>query len=221
MKKNLVYIITLILIIATFFIPVYADEALDDLITKQNELKTKAEEENTKLELVQEQLSETLLQIETLNADIQKYESEIEEFTNEIEKLEVSIGEIQSKLNIAQENYDKQRELLEERLVTIYEDGDTTYLDLMLSSKDLTDFISNYFLVSELIKYNTEYLDEINRQKSVIETTKNELDKQKADYDAIISTKRKNSNNFTKYNYTAKQLCYAINRRRKTNTNIY
>lgn len=210
MKKNLVYIITLILIIATFFIPVYADEALDDLITKQNELKTKAEEENTKLELVQEQLSETLLQIETLNADIQKYESEIEEFTNEIEKLEVSIGEIQSKLNIAQENYDKQRELLEERLVTIYEDGDTTYLDLMLSSKDLTDFISNYFLVSELIKYNTEYLDEINRQKSVIETTKNELDKQKADYDAIISTKEKTAiilqNTITLQNSYAMQL---------------
>lgn len=210
MKKNLVLVITLVLIITAFCIPVYADEALDNLISQQTELKAKAEEENTKLGLVQEQLSATLFQIETLTADIQKYQAEIDDFSSKIAELEVSIKQIEGKLNIAQENYDRQKSLLEERLVTMYEDGDTTYLDVLLSSKDLTDFISNYFLVSELIKYNSEYLEEMNRQKSEIETAKNALDVQKANYNAMIESKEKTTiilkNTITLQNGYAMQL---------------
>lgn len=189
MKKNLVFIITLILIIAISCIPVYANEELDNLVTKQGELKAKAEEENTKLGLVQEQLSTTLYQIESLNNDMQKYQNEIDDCTSKISELEGSISQIESKLNVAQDNYDRQRTLLEERLVALYEDGDTTYLDVMLSSKDLTDFISNYFLVSELIKYNSEYLEEMDRQKSEIETSKKALENQKTKYNAMIEKK--------------------------------
>lgn len=191
MKKKLVYILILIVIMISFFIPVYANEEIESLITKQNELKAKAEEENTKLELVQEQLSETLIQLETLNADIEKYQSEIDDYMSKISVLETSIAEVQEKLEIAQQNYDKQKDLLEERLVTIYEDGDTTYLDMMLSSRSLTDFISNYFLVAELIKYNTDFLEEINKQKSEIESAKSVLELQKTNYNEIITNKEK------------------------------
>ena len=40
--------------------------------------------------------------------------------------------------------------MLEERIVALYEAGDTTYLDILLSSESISDFISFYYLVSEI-----------------------------------------------------------------------
>ena len=41
------------------------------------------------------------------------------------------------------------KSLLEKRLVALYEAGETTYLDMLLASDDLSDFISNYYSISK------------------------------------------------------------------------
>ena len=82
-------------------------------------------------------------------------------------------------LKIAKENYEKQKGMLEERLVLIYESGDTQYLDVILSSRNISDFLSNYFLVTELATYDTEILEDMKTRKTEIELTQEKLDKQK------------------------------------------
>ena len=53
------------------------------------------------------------------------------------------------------------RELLEKRLVALYESGTTTYLDVLLSSESLSDFISKYYLIAQLADYDQELLERI------------------------------------------------------------
>ena len=42
-----------------------------------------------------------------------------------------------------EEKYEKQRETFEKRLIIMYEAGETTYLDVLLSSKSITDFVAS------------------------------------------------------------------------------
>ena len=69
--------------------------------------------------------------------------------------------------------------MLEERIVALYEAGDTTYLDILLSSESLTDFISSYYIVSEIAQCDLDLLKEIDKQKNEIETAKKEIEESK------------------------------------------
>ena len=95
------------------------------------------------------------------------------------------MNEIKGKLQIAESNYEAQEKLLEDRLVTLYEAGDTTFLDFILKSSNIVDFISNYYLISELTTYDEELLDTIDREKKEIEHNKEMLETQEKQYNLI------------------------------------
>ena len=63
------------------------------------------------------------------------------------------------------EKYNVQQDLLQKRLVALYEAGSTTYLDMLLSSDGLTQFISNYYLISTLAECDTDLLKSIETLK--------------------------------------------------------
>ena len=44
--------------------------------------------------------------------------------------------------------------ILKRRTVALYEAGETTYLDFLLTSKSIVEFLSNYYIISEIIEKN-------------------------------------------------------------------
>lgn len=190
MKKNLVVSLILILVVCSFPSKIFAEE-LNDLYTKQNDLKNQQSDATTALEAVQSQLTSTLQQIQDLNSNIINYQTEISGLDEKIISLQNSIKDIEGKLAIAQESYDKQKKLLDERLVAIYEAGQTNYLDVILKSNGISDFISSYYLISELAQYDTDFLEEIESQKRNIENNKEALEKQKKEFNLIKANKEK------------------------------
>ncbi|MFR8104691.1 MAG: murein hydrolase activator EnvC family protein [Clostridia bacterium] len=182
MKKKLVTAIVLVLVICLQGVISFADNILEDLQSQQQELQEQKNLTNGQLEGVQVQLSETMQQVQNLSETINQTESEIDGLNTRLQTLQTSIIEEEQKLQIAQMDYDKQKKLFEDRMVAIYEAGETSYLDVLLSSKDITDFISNYYLISEIANYDTELLNQIDVQKKNIEETKETLDSQKKEY---------------------------------------
>ena len=151
------------------------------LNTQQEELKEQIEKSNQELEIVKEELSENLQQLQKLDEKISNSEKEIEELSKRVIELKDSIEEIEAKLKIAEEKYIEQKEILEVRLIAMYEAGDTQYLDVMLQSRSISDFLSNYFLISEIATYDTELLEEVKEKKDIIELSKKKLEKNKED----------------------------------------
>lgn len=182
MKKKLVTAIVLVLVICLQGVISFADNILEDLQSQQQELQEQKNQTSGQLEGVQVQLSETMQQVQNLSETINQTESEIDGLNTRLQTLQTSITEEEQKLQIAQMDYDKQKKLFEDRMVAIYEAGETSYLDVLLSSKDITDFISNYYLISEIASYDTELLNQIDVQKKNIEETKETLDSQKKEY---------------------------------------
>lgn len=81
--------------------------------------------------------------------------------------------------------------LLEKRLLYAYKSGKTRYLDVLLSSKDIMDFISKYHLISEMIRYDETLLESITNQKNKITEINQQLESTKENLKAYKDEQKK------------------------------
>ena len=156
-------------------------ESTTNLKNQQSENNKKIDEAKEQLDEIKEEKSETMKQVEELTTKISQYQTQIDELDDKISSLNTKISEAEVNLNKANEDYKKQQELLEARLVATYMSGDTSYLDVLLSSESITDLISKYYLVTELATNDTELLEQIEQKKKEIETAKETLENSKND----------------------------------------
>ena len=198
MRKFLCIVLAFAICIISIFSYVFAEEnqtnttnQTTDLQTKQQELQNQINEATGQLEDVQDDLSENLQQVQKLDERIADSQSELDELNTKITELQTSIDEVSTKLNEAEDRYNRQQEILETRLVAMYEAGETNYLDVILSSRSISDFLSNYFLITELAGYETDLLEDMEEQKNEIEKEKKNLDDTQQQLAAITANQTK------------------------------
>ena len=188
MRKILCIVLAFVICSFSIFSYVYAEEnttntqdtnntndQATDLQTKQQELQNQINEATGELEDVQSDLSENLQQVQKLDERIESSQTELDELNTQITELQTSIDEISAKLEQEEETYNNQKNLLDKRLVAMYEEGETSYLDVILSSSSLAEFLSNYAYLSEIAKYENELLLDIQSRKKEIELEKEKL----------------------------------------------
>lgn len=164
---------------------------LEDLQTKKDELQGQINEANEQIEEIQIELTENLEQLNKINEKIYTYESEIEVLAQELAQVEKDIKEVEKRLSIVEENYRLQKEAFETRMVALYETGDIVYLDVLLNSSSVSEFISNYYLIGEIAKYDTQLLENIENQKIQIENIKKTLEEKQANIKTVKKNKEK------------------------------
>ena len=191
MKKSIVLkmlgmlIVTIMLLQTT---SVFAAN-VNDLNNQKASNQEKINETQKEKEEVAAEKKKVTAEVEKLNTQITDYENQIDELDSKISDLNSKISDSQSKLNKAEEDYTNQQKLLDSRLIAIQEAGETSYLDFLLSSEDITDLISNYYLVSEIATNDTQLLDNIQKQKEEIKKAKEELESSKRELDTSKASK--------------------------------
>ena len=161
-----------------------------ELNASSSETDQKIQEAKEELENINTEKSETLQQVEELITQISSYQSEIDELNNKISDINSQIEEAQNKVDEKQDDYDNQQELLEKRLVATYEAGETSYLDVLLSSDSLTDLISNYYLISEINESDMQLMEKIKKEQEELEQAKQTLETSKQDLDNTRAEKQ-------------------------------
>jgi len=193
-KKNLCIALILIICFGTIYTRTYADEENTtngqnntvDLQTQRSDLQNQLDEANGELDNVQSNLSENLQQVEKLDNRIETAQTELAEQEGKIAKLKESITEKQEDLDSVTERYNKQVELLKKRMVATYEAGETQYLDVLLRSKNLSDFLSSYFLIDELTNIDKQLINDLDDRKKSIDLSKQKLENEKDELATII-----------------------------------
>ena len=151
---------------------------INDLNNQRSEIKDKLDEANIKLEYLQTEISGILIQIQQLDDKIRKYENENAELEKKLNELETSAKETTEKLNAVTEEYNKKEQQLRERLVALYEAGSISYLDVLLSSRTLSEFLSRYYKMLEVMEYDNQLINTVEEEKNTIEIAKQKLDKE-------------------------------------------
>lgn len=151
-------------------------EEMDELNQQKKELDEKLEEASHRLEYVQGEMSTILLEIQKLSDRISQYENENKYLAEQVAQLEESIAENTKLLEIVTEEYNQKDQLLRERLVTVYEEGELTYLDALLSSQSFSEMVSRYYLMQEMAEYDNQLIDKVEQQKNAIDIAKRKLE---------------------------------------------
>ena len=194
MRKNLCVVLILLICFGAIYTYVYAENETEnnisntatDLQTQRSELQNQLDEANGQLEDVQSNLSENLQQVEKLDSRIETAEKELAEQESKITELKKSIEQIETQLNSVTEKYDKQVELFKKRMVAIYMAGDTQYLDVLLKSSSLSDFISSYYLISQLTEIDENLLNDLETKKKTMDLSRQKLENEKKELATIV-----------------------------------
>lgn len=176
--------------LCTFSFVSYAAD-LNELQNQKNEIQMQIDESNSQLNDVNDELTDNLKQIQKLDESIQSSEENIEKLNEEITKKENEIQQIESELEKVTEKYNTQKALLDERLVEMYENDNVKYLDVILKSKSFSDFVSNYYIISELTEYDMDLLEIVDDQRKEIEQKNLKLSSQKDSLEQEKSTQKK------------------------------
>lgn len=190
MRKILCIVLILqICFIATF---TYAENGIEnnttDIYTQRNEIQNQLGEATGELEEVQSNLSENLQQVEKLDEKIESAETQLEEQESKITELKNSINEIETQLDTVTEKYKKQKKLFQQRLVAIYEGGETRYLDILLKSKSLSDFLSSYYIITQLAEIDNNLIKELETKKNTIDLSKQKLENEKKELATLVES---------------------------------
>ena len=156
MRKILCIVLAFAICSFCVFPYVHAEDTATDLQTQREELQNQLNDANEQLDGVQSELSENLQQVQKLDEKISTSQQELDELNTKIADLQTSMDEVEAKLKEAEENYKKQKELLDNRLIAVYESSDTQYLDVILSSKNISDFLQGKKEEIELAKNKLE-----------------------------------------------------------------
>ncbi len=194
MRKNLCVVLILLICFGAIYTYVYAENETEnnisntatDLQTQRSELQNQLNEANGQLEDVQSNLSENLQQVEKLDSRIETAEKELAEQESKITELKESISQLETELNTITEKYDKQVELFKQRMVAIYIAGDTQYLDVLLNSSSLSDFISSYYIISQLTQIDEELINNLETKKKSMDLSMQKLENEKKELATIV-----------------------------------
>ena len=119
-------------------------------------------------------------------------EDEITAVQGIIEELEGEIKTTQQQLVEAQIKLDDMQDTFEKRIRNMYEQGDTSYLDVVLGSDSFSTMIEYMEYVSRIMDYDKKLLEEYEAAKNAVAAAKAKLELDKAeqeDYKGTLEVK--------------------------------
>lgn len=194
-KNRIISSIIIIFIILNVYYSVLADENITNenklnenstenrtltLQEQQNQVKENLNNANIQLQYVENELTSSLIQVQKLQDRIDQYQAKLDEVNEKYQKLQNQVEEHQKKLDTVQESYNRKNEALKQRLVAFYKSGSINFLDVLMDSNNIIDFVSRYYLIKKMTEYDAKSMEEIEKQKQEIEKVTNELKESKA-----------------------------------------
>ncbi|WP_434689587.1 NlpC/P60 family protein [Hungatella sp. SB206] len=130
------------------------------------------------------------LELTDLLTDMDLLETDMSDMTRQIEKEDVEYQK-------AEEKRKRQYEILKKRFQYIYEEGDVTYLDILLKAKTIGDVINGNEYFQQLYEYDRKLITEYEKtkndalgRKEVLEERQSELQSLKQEYGVREKTLR-------------------------------
>lgn len=178
----------LALIITFGFIQVYASDSVEDLKKQQNKIDNEIKKKANEIKEIESQTKSVSKQIEDLDKKMDNASNELAKVEKELADLEINLEKTEFELKEAEEKIVDKQDVFNKRLRVMYKTGTVGYLEVLLSSSDIKDFLSRQDMIKAIAKHDTELITYMKEQRDIIDMKKLELQSQK---DAVEASKVK------------------------------
>ena len=168
--------------------PVFATES------EIADMQAQKQEAESNLAQTQSDISSMESKKQELESYLADLNTQYEELTNTISELSIQAGEkenqlkqIRAELKKAKKAEKKQYEDMKLRIQYMYENGGTSALETLLSSKDLAEFLNNAESVSKISQYDRNMLDKYVNLQNNIQEQETAAEEEKQSIDALLA----------------------------------
>ena len=183
-------------------------------VTRAEQERRRAEEEKSRAESEAQQLEEKLGQSRQKE---QALEEELVRLLALKDILESDMEELKTQIQVADRDYrqaeekrQRQYDILKKRIQFLYEEGDITYLDILLKAKNIGDVVSQTEYFRQLYEYDQEIIQRYEKLKqeaagkkelleekqSQLEVMEEENESQQKELEGFIAARQKESSGF-------------------------
>lgn len=168
-------IISIFLVCIMLFTTVYASSAQSQLNQKNQEINAAKD----KLNQVKKDKKNTLSEIDNLDKQITSTENTIDSLEDDIESLEKEISVAEGNIEYAEKQYDVKNDIRKKRAATYYENGVVSYWETLFTSSSMSDFFYRKQMLDDVMEFDKELLEELERERDDIEAQKTKLEENK------------------------------------------
>ena len=143
-----------------------------------------AEPEN-QVETLENQKSEVEAQADSINSQLVSLLVSYKALQQDIDNQQVRIGEVGQDLAVAQENEQKQYEDMKLRIKYMYENGDASFAEAILTATSYSDLVNKSEYVEKVHGYDRNKLMEYVQTKEEVANLKTELEGEQADMEVM------------------------------------
>jgi len=128
-----------------------------------------------KIDHTKDQLADNKKEIKELNAEIAELQAAITDTEKDIATLESQISTKQKQLTAKNKEIKKSSDALNARLRQIYKSGSVSFVDILLSSGNISEFINNMEMISLIYQNDKDLVVSLKNSYQTIQGQKNEL----------------------------------------------
>ncbi len=125
-------------------------------------------------------------EVNTLKGKIASIEAEISAAQNQLDLTNLEIRKTQATIEKNNQEMERQKEILKENLRMIYKQGSISPLEVVASSKNLSDFVAQQQYLSAIKKKVDDNLDKIEQLKKELDQKKGQLNAQSQQQKEVV-----------------------------------
>lgn len=149
---------------------------INDAQSEINDLKNKAEAAEDQIDAAEEKKAELEAVVAEMDKELTAAMEEYNDLAVQQSSLEEEIAEVEVQLDEAAQKEESQYEDMKLRIQYMYEVGNQSYLELLMSSENIVDFINNAAYIIELSLYDRDMLQSYQETKKQIADNKVKLE---------------------------------------------
>ncbi len=185
-NRRIIYLLLAFVLIFNYAI-VFADNNINSLKKKQKSTIQEMDQKKKEIKDLQNQTKDVQAQIEQLDKEMEEAARELEIVQQELNKLNENINLTLEELEEAEAKIENKQETFNSRLRVMYKNGSVGYLEVLLASADIRDFLSRKQMIQSVANYDVELLKYMKEQRDIIERKKTQLQAQRASVEATKS----------------------------------
>ena len=139
-KRKIIYLLVLVML-SLNIVSAYAS-SLDELKDDQKNLQSEIEDTKNQIGDIEARTKDVTRQIEDLDKKLNQATIDLENVEQELRDIEEQIVITTEELAEAERDLEERRETFNKRIRVMYMNGNSGYLELLLSSDDIKDFLS-------------------------------------------------------------------------------
>lgn len=127
-------------------------------------------------------------EVEKLDKQLNEISGKVKELESRLSKKRQEIADTERALNKAKEQEKKQYRNMKKRIQFMYENGQTSYVEMLLSADSFTDFLNAVEYITQISQYDRKMLKEYQNMQVTIADTQKTLE---TDYASLQSLQAK------------------------------